>query len=109
MMIRILIMSAILTLAACADKTESAVPSDPREQAQAALVLAQERYALSVDRGFAWLQTLKHLEAAQSAFEAGDNSAALGAAQTATELAELSIEQAETEAQAWQSRAPFGP
>lgn len=108
-MIRILIMSAMLTLAACADQTESATPSDPRGRAQAALEVAQERYTLSVDRGFAWLQTLKHLEAAHSAFEAGDNSAALSAAQTATELAELSIEQADTEAQAWQSRAPFGP
>ncbi|MGI9327948.1 MAG: hypothetical protein ACR2PZ_22200 [Pseudomonadales bacterium] len=107
-MIRIIFLSAMLSVAACAEQTESAAASDPQAQAQAALAVAQERYALSVDRGFAWRDALKQLEAAQNAFDAGDNGAALTAAQKAAELAALSLEQADAEAQAWQTRAPFG-
>lgn len=68
---------------------------------------ARDLHKTSVELGFAWVATGKHLQAAEKALEAGDEAAALAAAEQAVALARASITQAETEAEAWQGRLPF--
>lgn len=80
----------------------------PSSAEVAALIeTAQDNYAQSQQLGFAWRSARQAIEGAQKALAAGQYEAAEQAAQTAINLAQASIEQAQTEATAWRTRKPF--
>jgi len=85
-----------------------AVETAPTPTAAQALQQARALYGQSVELGFSWVATATALDAAQAAFDNGDEAAALAAANRAITLAQASIEQAHAEADAWRTRAPFG-
>lgn len=93
-------------LAACATPGGDA-QGDPRALAQQAINTAQARYERSQELEFAWRVTGQALAQARRAFAAEEFAAALKHARRAEELADLSLAQAQREAEAWRNRGPF--
>ena len=97
--------AAITLLAAACSPSEP--PPSPEQSAIEAVQQATAAYQRSAQLGFAWRPAKQSLAAAEAALASGDHAQALEAATLASKLADASIAQAQSEADAWQGRAPF--
>ena len=70
---------------------------------------AEADYAKARAQGFAWRANRQALDAARGALERGAEVEARDLIAEANRLAQLSLEQATREAQAWRNRPPFAP
>jgi len=82
-------------------------PDATTSAANQTLQQAQQLHAEASRAGFAWVATGQQIQAAADALDRNDMQAALAAATQALALATASVAQAEREANAWQTRAPF--
>jgi len=103
--LRTTIAVAAITLLATACSPSDA-PS-PQQSAAEAVQQARDAYQKSEQLGFAWRPAKQALATAETALAAGDHVLALDAAAQASKYADASISQAQREADAWQTRAPF--
>ena len=92
-------------LSGCASNTASSSP-DLTTYA-GALEAAQQKQAEARERGHAWNTVDPLLRQAAAANDAGDEEEAIRLATEARLHAELSIEQAEFDSEAWKTRAGF--
>ncbi|MDJ0656213.1 MAG: hypothetical protein QNJ40_18785 [Xanthomonadales bacterium] len=91
---------------AAGEPAEDTVSTNPEADFPAALAAARERHQQAMDLEFAWSRAETLIESAENAAAAGDFAGALEMAIQAEKFAALSIEQATTEAEAWQARVP---
>lgn len=95
------IAAALLTLLVAAPFAAAAATSKTDYQAAHTQALAAHEKAASVDNQ--WTTTEKVLTAAQAAAKNGDYEQATALANKAQALAQLAVEQAKTQAQAWKN------
>ena len=100
----LLLILASAALSGCAASTAS---SPDLTTYAGALEAAQLRQAEARERGHAWNTVEPLLSQAAAANDAGDEEEAIRLANEARLHAELSIEQAEFESEAWKTRAGF--
>jgi hypothetical protein len=86
--------------------TESRPATDAAYAAEQAIERAEAKFEQSRAVGHAWLPTKQSLAAAMQAFSNADYPSAIAQAERAEALADASLEQAESEQNAWHERFP---